>query len=141
MPTTPIADAVIIARLAVEASLTPLVATQQADGLAVRLRYARMPAAYTLPYVVHQAQDGGGLGDPFLDGAGWMGLWAVKVFATTIALADSWLVAVRGGMDGLALPVGYSGLSIRADYDRPLVIPPDGETWQAAALWRIRIYR
>lgn len=141
MPTTPIADAVTIARLSVEAALSPLVATQQGDGLAVRLRYQRMPAAYTLPYVVHQAQDGGGLGDPFLDGAGWMGLWAVKVFATTITTADAWLSAIRGGMDSLSLPAGYSGLSIRADFERPLVIPPDGETWQAAALWRIRIYR
>lgn len=141
MPTTPIADAVTIARLSVEAALSPLIATQQGDGLAVRLRYARMPAAYTLPYVIHGLQDGGGAADPTLDGAGWAGLWAVKVFATSIATADAWLAAIRGGMDSLSLPAGYSGLSIRADYERPIVIPPDGETWQAAAMWRIRIYR
>lgn len=141
MTTTPVYDAITIARESVSAALAPLVAAQQADGLAVRLRYQRMPAAFELPYCVHQNQDQGGAPELLLNGAGWSGLWVVKVFATAIGVADAWLAAIRGGMDSLSLPAPYTGYSIRADFDRPLVIPPDGEVWQSAALWRIHIYR
>lgn len=140
--TTPVYDAIAIARLSVEAALAPLVRAQHNNSGEARLYWFKPPAGQPpLPYVVHQTQDRGGLPAHFLNIGAWAGLWAVKVLANSAALAEEWLAAIDGGMDSLALPSGYTGYSIQADYEQPLVLPPDQDVWQSGAIWRIRITR
>lgn len=135
-------DAIAIARLSVEAALKPLVLTQQGGVGAPRLYWRKAVTGAALPCVVHQSQDGGGVNDPFLSVGGWSGEWTVKALANDDATSETWLAAIRGGMDALALPATFpTGYTIQAIYDRPLVLPPDQAVYQAAAVWLIRITR
>ena len=138
--TTPVLDAILIARQSVDDALRPLVAAKQNDGKAVRLYWQRQ-SVNLYPCVIHQSQDRGGQDASFLAIGGWSGLWAVQTYAMDQATADDWLAAIRDGMDDLALPSGYTGYSIQADFEQPLVVPPDESIWQAGAIWRIRITR
>jgi hypothetical protein len=135
-------DAITIARLSVEAALKPLVLTQQGGTGAARLYWRKAVTGAALPCVVHASQDQGGINDSFLGIGGWSGEWTVKALANTDDLAETWLAAIRTGMDALALPAAFpTGYSIQAIYDRPLVVPPDLSVFQAAAIWLIRITR
>lgn len=135
-------DAITIARLSVEAALKPLVLIQQGGTGAPRLYWRKAATGAPLPCVVHQSQDQGGQNTPFLGIGGWVGEWAVKALANDDATAEAWLAAIRPGMDSLALPAAFpTGYSIQAIYDRPLVLPPDQQVFQAAAIWLLHITR
>lgn len=135
-------DAITIARLSVEAALKPLVLTQQGGVGVPRLYWRKAVTGATLPAVVHQSQDAGGVNAPFLGFGGWEGDWTVKALANTDELAETWLAAIRTGMDSLALPASFpTGYSIQAIYDRPLVLPPEQQVYQSAAVWIVRIFR
>jgi hypothetical protein len=135
-------DAITIARLSVEAALKPLVLTQQGGVGVPRLYWRKAQAGAPLPAVVHQSQGAGGVNASFLGFGGWEDEWTVKALANTDELAESWLAAIRAGMDSLVLPAAFpTGYSIQAIYDRPLVLPPDQQVFQSAAIWIIRITR
>jgi hypothetical protein len=138
--TTPVYDATTIARLSVDDAVRPLVAAKQADSKAVRFFWRRQ-SLNIYPCVIHQSQDNGGTGAHFLNIGAWAGLWVIQAFAKDQATADEWLAAVRAGMDALAIPSGYSSLSIQADYEQPLILPPDQDIYPSGAIWRIRITR
>lgn len=135
-------DAITIARLAVEAALKPLVLTQQGGVGVPRLYWRKAVTGAPLPAVVHQSQDAGGVNASFLGYGGWEGDWTVKTLANDDATAEAWLAAIRTGMDSLALPASFStGYTIQAIYDRPLVLPPDLQVYQSAAVWIVYIVR
>lgn len=138
--TTPVLDAIAIARLSVEDAVKPLVLVQQGGTGAPRFYWQRQ-SVNTYPCAIHQSQDRGGKGASFLDIGAWSGLWAIQAYATDQTTAEDWMAAIRGGMDSLALPTGYTGYSIQADYEQPLSLPPAENIWQAGAIWRIRITR
>lgn len=139
--TTPVYDAITIARLSVEAAVKPLVLAQQGGTGAPRFYWQRQ-SANVYPCAIHQSQDRGGEGASFLNIGAWAGLWTIQAYANDQTTADAWLAAIQGGMASLAPPTGYtSGYSIQADYDRPLILPPDRDIYPSGAIWRIRITR
>jgi hypothetical protein len=133
-------DAITITRRAVEAALGPLILAQQGGTPPTRLYWQRQ-SMNVYPCVIHQNQDRGGLNASFLSFGSWEGEWVVQAFATDQETADTWLAAVRGGMDSLSLPAGWTAISIQAVYDHPVVVPPQENIWPAGALWRVRLTR
>ena len=135
-------DAVTIARLSVEAALRPLVLTQQGGVGVPRLYWRKAVTGSPLPCVVHQSQGGGGQNASCLGFGAWEDEWTIKALANDDATGEAWLAAIRTGMDALTLPAAFpTGYSIQAIYDRPLVLPPEQQVFQSAAIWIVRITR
>lgn len=123
---SPIYSALYIVRAAIFAALDPLTTSpiywqQAAQGVA-------------LPFVVYQSQDSGGKADKYLNAIGWEGLITVKALANNQGAAETLINTVAPGMASLA-SIGYT---LCAEYERPIVIPPDPNgVWQAAHQWRV----
>jgi len=126
MSTTPILDAIRILRTAIYAALSPLNSAaywQQADQGVAR------------PFVVFQSQDAGGQAEKRIGDHGWSGLVTVKALADNQSAAESLLATVAPGMASLS----YAGRDIAAEFERPLVVPPLDDVWQAGGIWRVFI--
>lgn len=127
MPPTPLYSVLRALRFAIKAALQPLTATG--------VYWQRADQGVALPYIVYQSQDLGGQAVGTVGELAWSGLVTVKALATNQSAAELLIAAVAPGMEALI----YAGYSISARYVRPVVIPPDGDTWQAAHQWRVGI--
>jgi hypothetical protein len=125
--TTPIYAAIPVLRTAIYTALDPLTTA------GVYWQRAAQDAAQ--PYIIEQSQDAGGNAVKTIGALGWQGLVTVKALAPTLSAAEALLAAVVPGMASLA----HAGYSFVARYERPIIIPPDGDTWQAAHQWRVFI--
>lgn len=123
----PIYSAIPVLRTAIYNALDPLTAAG--------VFWQRATQGVALPYVIYQSQDAGGNAVKTIGAFSWQGLVTVKALAPSLSAAESLLAAVVPGMAALS----YSGYSFVSRYERPIVIPPDGDTWQAAHQWRIFI--
>lgn len=126
MSTAPILDAIPLLRTAIYQALSPLASAvywQQADQGVAR------------PFVVYQSQDAGGQAEKRIGDHGWSGLVAVKAIADTQSAAESLYATVALGMDNLA----HAGYGMSAEFERPLVVPPLDDVWQAGGTWRVFI--
>lgn len=131
----PIPDAIAIVRVALYSALSPLCAS-----------YNGRPKCYwlvaeqgaPLPLMISQSQDNGGQDASFLNGGGWEGLITVKALAASQSAAEALLAGVPAALEGMAHPSGYT---IRATFDRPLVLPPKDGVYQDAQIWHITLYR
>lgn len=131
----PIPDAISIVRTALYAALSPLCGTYQ--GLP-RCYWLVAAQGAPLPLLVYQSQDGGGQDASLLGQGGWAGLITVKALASSPSAAEALLAGVPAALEGLSAPAGYT---IRATFNRPLVLPPKDTVWQAAHIYRIQLYR
>jgi hypothetical protein len=127
MPPTPIYDAIYILRKAIYEALDPLTASgifwfQAAQGAA-------------LPFAIYQSQDLGGSAEKAVGKVWWRGLVTLRALATSQSAAETLMTAIRPGMASLA----FTGYSIQATYDRPIVIPPDDGVWQTAHSFLVEI--
>lgn len=125
----PIYDAIPRVRFSITAALQARTSRpvywQEAPGTAVR------------PFVVFQSQDAGGRAERQIGALDWSGLIVVKAIADTIGVAEQLMATVAPGMETLT----STGYSVSSAYDHPIVIPPDGNLWQAAHMWRVSIHR
>lgn len=133
--TTPIANAIPLARAAVYAALAPLVGTYQSLPRCYWLAAAQ---GAPLPLLVMQSQDGGGGDASMLNLGGWSGLITVKAIAASLAGAEALLSGVPAAMEALAAPAGYT---IRATLARPLTLPPSEDVWSAGLIYSIDLFR
>ena len=131
----PIPNAISIVRQALYASLSPLCATYQGLPKCYWLVAAQ---GAPLPLLVMQSQDGGGQDASLLGLGGWAGLITVKALATSQSAAEALLAGVPDALAALANPDGYT---IRATFNRPLVLPPKDGVWQAAQSYQIQLFR
>lgn len=127
MPPTPVLAAIRILRTAVFQALGPLTLTG--------VYWQRADQGVALPFVVYQSQDLGGAAVERIGSLDWQGLVTVKALAGSQSAAETLLAAVAPGMASLSA----AGSSITTRYVRPIVIPPDGDIWQAAHQWRVWI--
>jgi hypothetical protein len=123
----PIYNAITVLRFAVAAALTPLTSAG--------VYWLRADQDVPLPYVIFQSQDLGGKAVERVGELSWEGLVTVRALASDQGAADTLMGAIVGGMATLS----YAGHTITARYVRPIVIPPDGDTWQSAHQWRVHI--
>ena len=121
----PIYDAIHIVRRAVFEALDPLTTA------GVYWQQAAQGAA--LPFVIYQSQDGGGSANKRLSNLGWQGLITVKALAANQSAAETLMLAVSPGMGALSA----TGYSISAEYERPIVLPPQDGVWQCCHQWRV----
>lgn len=123
----PIYSAITVLRTAIFNALDPLTTAG--------VYWQRATQGVAPPYVIAQSQDAGGNAVKTIGAFGWQGLVTVKAIAPTLSAAEALLAAVVPGMASLA----YTGFSFVSRYERPIIIPPDGDIWQAAHQWRIFI--
>jgi hypothetical protein len=126
---SPIYESITKMRYAVSAALT----ARTTRGV----YWQEAPGTATRPIVVFQAQDGGGRGERQIGALDWSGLVVVRAIADTTSAAEQLMASVAPGMEALST-VGYT---ISAAYDRPIVIPPDGNVHQSAHQWRVYLHR
>lgn len=122
---TPIYDAVHIVRKAIFEALDPLTTAG--------VYWQRAAQGVALPFVVYQSQDGGGAADKRLNMLGWQGLFTIKALASSQSAAETLMLLVAPGMTSLSA----TGYSISAEYERPIVLPPDADVWQCCHQWRV----
>lgn len=137
MSVTPIYSSIRLVRFAIVPALAAL-----SGGRGVY--WLQAPEGATLPVVIVQSQDAGGVSTPRLNSLGWSGLITVKALAqangngNAQAAAEALMEAIAPGMDNLTAPSGYD---LSVEYVRPVVIPPQEGIWQAAHIWRVSLER
>jgi hypothetical protein len=123
---TPIYNAVYLVRKAISDALDPLTTSP--------VSWAQADEDIEPPFVIYQSQDAGGRAEKRLNELGWSGLITVKAIATNQGAAETLMNAVAPGMASLS----SAGYTIGAEYERPIVIPPDESgRWTAAHQWRV----
>ncbi len=125
MPYAAITDAVPKVRTALYSALSPVGAAY----------WLQAPEGAALPFLVYQAQDGGGQDDSYLNSAGWSGLYTIRALANSPSAAETLLAGVPAALAGLTV----SGYSARARFVRSLVLPPDNGTHTAALVYEIEV--
>lgn len=126
---SPIYTSVRLARNAIKAALQARTTRP--------VRWWRAFSSDTRPYVVIQSQDLGGRAEKRVGDIGWSGLIVVKAVGDLPDTAEQLMAAVAPGMEALSSP----GYTIRAEYDRPIALPPDGDTHSDAHQWRVSLHR
>lgn len=142
MTAAPVTAAIPLVRRSIYQALAPLMGAYQDGNGNAKAYWMQAEQGIARPFVVFQSQDLGGMADDYIGTAGWEGLIALRALADTQSATETLLGVVLPGMGSLALPSGYTGYSISATWERPLVVPPtvDG-IWTSGALYRVSIYR
>ena len=123
---SPIYNALNLVRKAIFEALDPLTTAP--------IYWQQAAQGQALPLVVYQSQDGGGSAEKHLNAIGWEGLITVKALASNQSAAETLINMVAPGMASLS----STGYTVCAEYERPVVIPPDAAgVWQAAHQWRV----
>jgi hypothetical protein len=127
VPYVAITDAVPKIRTALYSALSPVGAAY----------WLQAPEGAALPFLVYQAQDGGGLDDPYLNSAGWSGLYTIRALAASPSAAETLLSGVPAAIAGLSV----SGYSSRVRFMRSLVLPPENGTHTAALVYEVELFQ
>lgn len=140
MVAAPIYSSIRFVRVAVVSALSALSGT----AVVYWLEKADSVPGEIYPFVIVQSQDLGGQADPWIGDLGWRGLITVKALAdangtgNAQADAEALMEQIAPGMESLTAPAGHS---LRAAYQRPIVVPPLDGVWQAGHTWRVRLER
>lgn len=136
----PILTAEYILRKALHDAFAPLLSSYTDSAGRVKAYYKRADQldangnAVTVPYLIYQPQSD-------IAALRWIGVIDAEALFTLRALAPSQSAAET--LLGLASPgmanLSATGYTIQAVYERTPTIPPDGDVWTVAAIYRMHI--